>query len=260
MKRLSLLGFIALLFCFSLNPAVFAENTTPAEEEQPSLPEIKKAAKAGDPDAQYALGYMYYYGRGVNQNLSLAKQWIKKAAAQGQEQAMQAEKILLGNITTESPKTSSKKTHQKINTKTTEPELVEKKAKKTPRKTAVKPKPKKSVVKERSVYSQPQTKPTETTSSSSLQIKEAKGHYFSVQLSASSNQHNAMEFIKKLSFQPVHYYKRTRDGKNEYVVIYGKFTSPQEANAAIHELPESIQKLQPWVKSYSMIRKEIHPS
>ena len=30
--------------------------------------EILKEAEAGDPDAQYQLGKMYYYGRGVIQN------------------------------------------------------------------------------------------------------------------------------------------------------------------------------------------------
>lgn len=48
------------------------------------------AARAGDPKAQYALGYMYYYGRGVKQDMTVAKIWIRNAAKQGYEPARKA--------------------------------------------------------------------------------------------------------------------------------------------------------------------------
>lgn len=47
-------------------------------------------AAKGDRDAQYAVGYMYYYGYGVQRNESLAKAWIKKAAANHQVKAARA--------------------------------------------------------------------------------------------------------------------------------------------------------------------------
>lgn len=62
--------------------------------EQFSFDQIRQAAEAGDPDAQYALGYMYYYGKGITKNNVAAKEWIHKAANQGQAQAVQAEKLL----------------------------------------------------------------------------------------------------------------------------------------------------------------------
>jgi TPR repeat protein len=52
--------------------------------------ELKPLAEKGNKDAQYAVGYMYFYGRGVDKNKKAAKQWITKAAAQGQEQAVKA--------------------------------------------------------------------------------------------------------------------------------------------------------------------------
>lgn len=44
----------------------------------------------GDPEAQYALGYMYYYGLGTDQNIDIARGWFRVAAGAGFEQAQQA--------------------------------------------------------------------------------------------------------------------------------------------------------------------------
>lgn len=55
-----------------------------------SVDRIQQAAQNGDPDAQYALGYMYYYGIDTVQNTQTAILWIKKAANQGQPLATRA--------------------------------------------------------------------------------------------------------------------------------------------------------------------------
>jgi TPR repeat protein len=47
-------------------------------------------ASNGNPEAQYALGYMYYYGKGVVENHGRAIDWFTKAAAQGQPDAQKA--------------------------------------------------------------------------------------------------------------------------------------------------------------------------
>jgi len=51
-------------------------------------------AKAGQPDAQYAVGYMYYYGQGVVENRKKAWYWIERAANSGQADAVRAFTIL----------------------------------------------------------------------------------------------------------------------------------------------------------------------
>ena len=51
-------------------------------------------AKAGQADAQYAVGYMYYYGQGVIENRKKASYWIGRAAANGQADAIHAMQIL----------------------------------------------------------------------------------------------------------------------------------------------------------------------
>ncbi len=59
-----------------------------------SLDRVQQAAESGDPDAQYALGYMYYYGIGTIRDSQTADLWIKKAASQGQPLAVKAERLL----------------------------------------------------------------------------------------------------------------------------------------------------------------------
>lgn len=52
--------------------------------------QLKPLAEKDNADAQYAVGYMYYYGKGTSRDIVLAQKWIRAAAAQGQPQAIQA--------------------------------------------------------------------------------------------------------------------------------------------------------------------------
>lgn len=79
--------------------ASFASSTVCAnnaflQKYQCSFPRVEQAARAGDPDAQYALGYLYYYGIGATQDRQTGLMWIRKAAAQGQPVAQEALKDL----------------------------------------------------------------------------------------------------------------------------------------------------------------------
>lgn len=57
---------------------------------QQAFKKLYPVAKAGNPDAEYAVGYMYYYGKGVVENNQQAKYWLKKAAVKGQPLAVNA--------------------------------------------------------------------------------------------------------------------------------------------------------------------------
>ncbi len=52
--------------------------------------QIQEPAKAGNADAQYALGYMYYNGLGTIADHRKAAFWFTKAASQGQADAKRA--------------------------------------------------------------------------------------------------------------------------------------------------------------------------
>lgn len=49
---------------------------------------LKPEAMRGQRDAQYAVGYMYYYGQGVVENRKKACYWISQAAKAGQPEAI----------------------------------------------------------------------------------------------------------------------------------------------------------------------------
>lgn len=51
---------------------------------------LKPEAEKGQPDAQYAVGYMYYYGQGVVEDRRKAWYWITAAAKAGQKDAKAA--------------------------------------------------------------------------------------------------------------------------------------------------------------------------
>ncbi|MDN5871718.1 MAG: hypothetical protein L0H73_13480 [Nitrococcus sp.] len=55
-----------------------------------ALPLLTRLARAGNPRAQYALGYMYYMGQGVEQSQRTALVWIRRAANNGDPLAIQA--------------------------------------------------------------------------------------------------------------------------------------------------------------------------
>lgn len=48
----------------------------------------------GLPQAQYAVGYLYYYGYGVTQDTDVGYFWISRAADQGYRQAIEAEQSI----------------------------------------------------------------------------------------------------------------------------------------------------------------------
>ncbi|TNI10976.1 hypothetical protein CF134_19790 [Aeromonas salmonicida] len=67
---------IALVIILMLSPAYAASTAS-------DVPQVIQAAEQGDASAQYNLGGMYYYGRGVPQDYKQAITWFHKAAEQG---------------------------------------------------------------------------------------------------------------------------------------------------------------------------------
>ena len=55
---------------------------------------LKPEADRGNPQAQYAVGYMYFYGQGVVEDRKQAIYWIKCAANAGYPDAVKALKLL----------------------------------------------------------------------------------------------------------------------------------------------------------------------
>lgn len=65
-----------------------------AQDYRRAFIRLKPEAEKGQPDAQYAVGYMYYYGQGVVEDRKKAWFWINMAANLGQLDAIAAVQIL----------------------------------------------------------------------------------------------------------------------------------------------------------------------
>ena len=86
----------ALLFSCASNSLNLREgiNSFQLQNYRDAFIKLKPAAMQGQVDAQYAVGYMYYYGQGVVENRKKAWYWISRAASAGQPDAIEAMKIL----------------------------------------------------------------------------------------------------------------------------------------------------------------------
>ncbi|MFT4060396.1 MAG: SEL1-like repeat protein [Legionella sp.] len=91
-----------LVACFISDKANLREgiDSFRVEEYRTAFVRLKPLAKKGQADAQYAVGYMYYYGKGVVEDRKKAWFWITAAANAGQPDALVAAKMLDGNMNT----------------------------------------------------------------------------------------------------------------------------------------------------------------
>ena len=93
-KTLVLLLCLSLLLisCSSTNqsPVADARKDNLVHDYSRSFGKTMKLAVAGNAEAQYALGYMYYYGLGVAKDQDIARVWIIRAANQSYSPAILA--------------------------------------------------------------------------------------------------------------------------------------------------------------------------
>ena len=68
-----------------------------AKEYRQAFIVLKPAATKGDSEAQYALGYMYFYGLGVIEDRKLATEYFKFAAKSGHQDAIEVLKKINAN-------------------------------------------------------------------------------------------------------------------------------------------------------------------
>jgi TPR repeat protein len=85
--RALLLGAAALGLAMQAGPsyAGYSEGAAAFDKQDYSsaLAQWRPLADAGDPAAQFSLGWMYLNGRGLRQDDTLAFQWIRLSAQQG---------------------------------------------------------------------------------------------------------------------------------------------------------------------------------
>jgi TPR repeat protein len=90
----ALVGVLVLSACSHTGSSHSKGQPTAGKSYSLTYEQVREAAQDGDADAQYALGYMYYYGQNVTRNANQARFWIGRAAAQNHQQAIRALKMM----------------------------------------------------------------------------------------------------------------------------------------------------------------------
>ncbi len=71
---------------------------------------------------------------------------------------------------------------------------------------------------------------------------------FAVQLIAVSTRKQVEDFVERHNLWDMTAVKVSRDGKPLYVLIPGVYKTRADAQAAVASLPQSVQKLKPWIR------------
>jgi TPR repeat protein len=93
MKRLLLLLLLGLSGCASQTLHAGKQDFDQGNY-QSAMQKMLPLAEKGNADAEYAVGYMQFYGKGTPMDRHQGLEWIQKAAAQGLPEAVDAQKML----------------------------------------------------------------------------------------------------------------------------------------------------------------------
>lgn len=81
---------------------------------------------------------------------------------------------------------------------------------------------------------------------------------YTIQLVGLQDEKGIAKFIKRHSLTgPIAYYRTQRSGKPWYPVLYGVYPTRDGANAARSNLPESVVKSGPWLRTLNAVQKDI---
>lgn len=222
-----------------------------------TVDQLQQAAEAGDPDAQYALGYMYYYGKNVPQDSQQAKNWIKRAAVQGQDQANKALSMMQSTPASNQPVAAEPAAKPQVTTtapaQSVQPKpVVSSQPASTPVPVQATAEP------DNSMPIVPPRQATTPTTSGVERLRSAPASNFTIQLLASANKSELLRYIQAnaLDSQAM-YYQTQRNGQDLFVLVYGLYTNRSEAQAALQKLPASIRAQQPWIKSMDTVKASL---
>ena len=209
-------------------------------------------AIAGEPWAEYTLGYMYHYGQGVAVDRRMAKQWIQRAAKQGYAPAQHA----LARIATPLPPMDAN------GTSPANEGVVAGQATGPDKQQREQPSPQATTT---TTVPAPAADTGPTGALQPAQTgKGIKDHgwiaaqdpqQYTVQLIGFSSEMAAIRYIhdNHLESQAA-YYSVMRAGRPWFGVVYGKFPSKDAARQALGRLPSTLRGASPWVRSFGDIQ------
>ena len=90
------------------------------------------------------------------------------------------------------------------------------------------------------------------------QILAIPPQHFTLQLLGAGQEKTRDTFIKRYGLiDNIYVYQTLRSGKPWYVVLYGDFSSREEALSGSKDLPPALQQAEPWIRPYAAIQQEV---
>jgi TPR repeat protein len=197
-----------------------------------SIEAVQVNASRGNPDAQYALGYMYYYGIGTSRNTDLALVWIKKAAAQKQDLAVKALPMMQPAANSTSPVVGDAATQAKP--------TVGRAAVAVPPAVQSPGVAKSGAVSSQAVMALPSGNGTATA--------KLTGYTLQVMMSHNLTKLSDVSLPHLSAGQTVQILENNNGQTTNYLLTIGQFTTKQAARQALERLPLGLRNMSPWVR------------
>ncbi|MGD8708966.1 MAG: SPOR domain-containing protein, partial [Ectothiorhodospiraceae bacterium] len=220
-----------------------------------ALPDLEAAALAGEARAQYALGYMYYYGQGVEKDMDKALTWIRRAANHGDKHAVEALSRLADSFAqpphrdsdaspapNAPPGAASESSSQ--NGQTASGAVA------APATDAPLPTP------------SDDTQAAAGDTAKALETGEADGwlgsrspDHYTIQLLAARSRETLDRFVNdNRPPQPVHVVRHSRDGEHWLLLVMGDYADQNAARTAISDLPPALTAPGAWPRRFSSLQ------
>jgi len=252
---------------------------------------LNTMAAQGNANAQYALGYMYYYGFGVAHDETIALEWIKKAAANGHpdavialdrvkvsakneqalnEQALKerdrganpsigpdqhAQLIMQAEsiIAEETAKSSAEEIPEQTTSDIAAQDTKARTEQNSDNNSSVDTATIPAVTPVESTDTA--ATPTETTPGQDWVRKQNPDH-FTIQVISGRNEQRIKQYIEKngLTRQSTLFGLQRTDEAMVYIGVYGVYSSIAEARQILQSLPAEVQEAQPWIRRFKSIQ------
>lgn len=191
---------------------------------------FRKSANQGVPQAQFNLGVFYENGYGLEKNIETAKEWYTRAANQGLEEA---KKKLAKLAESNSKQTATVAQTETPSNKQPEVETAE--------------------------TDNPQTANSENGLKREDWVLQQSPDSYTLQLSSVLAEKDILKFIHSNHLESeAAYIKVIVNDTTRYTAIYGVYSTYIEAQNAIKQLPENLQRDKPWVRNFGILQKMLH--
>lgn len=206
--------------------------------------QLLPVAVYGRVEAEYAVGYMYYYGYGIPQDPDSGLFWIQKAAARGYCPAIRALQ-LMGEGT---PKCSLIEPYYDVSGACV-----------CPKPYALPPRPcpcsSKSSFARQPSYP-PSFPPPRQGELRSVTVSQNNSDSYALQLYGAYQLKHVKNLQKELSLaQGTRIWHTKHQNKNWYVLTYGSYSSIADARLARDDLPSHLNNFEPWVRNLNSLER-----